>query len=256
VTDNHIINIRESVRLISIIALSLLGVCLQNSQLTVLSAWWAFVLLILGNVRRLSHVRKATYFIRMTLYFFPYALPVFFAGKSFFSINIKMLYSCAAIILFFALWILFRQKSLKLLLSKQLIAESTKESRFVIILRIYNLIGAAICEELFFRQYILTIDSNILILGAVSIVYFVLSHWLLPWGQRFAKNDLINQAAFGGMNVLIFIYSGSIIPCVVLHMLMNSINIIRLIKIYDRHYIRKEKFDKLIHSDVYSELDL
>lgn len=254
--DSNTIDVKNSIRLGSVLILSLPAICLDNSRFSVLSAWWALLLLIAGNVRRFDSKNKISYFIRITLYFLPYAFPALIAGNLSFSVDSRVLYSCAGVALFFVIWLAFNLKPVKLTLSSQIIAESRKESRYRIILRIYSLVGAAICEELFFRQYILTIDSNILIPGTVSIVYFVLSHWLLPWSRQFSKNDYINQALFGGINVLAFILSGSVIPCMMLHILMNSIGIVRLAREYDRHYIRAEKYDRLLGPEEYPELDL
>ena len=255
-TDNHIISIRDTVKMTSILTLLILGAYVQDSHFTMLAFWWTLTLLILGNVRRISYAGSIPYFVRMTLYFLPYALPVLFVGGISNTVNSKVLYSCIVALLFFAFWVVLNRKSIKIMISNQFIAESAKESRYKIGLHVYNLMGAAICEEMFFRQYILKLNGHIIVLSIISVVFFVLSHWLLPWGQRFSANDLMNQALFGIVSVLLFIYSDSIIPCLVLHFSVNLISIIKYAKIYDRHYVRVEKYDKLLCPQAYPELDL
>ena len=146
---------------------------------------------------------------------------------------------------------------LKLLISKEIAANSEKETKYRIFLRVYNLAGAAVCEELFFRGFILTIDAPIIILIFTSTILFMINHYILPWGSRFSKSDLITQLLIGFASTILFIYSGSILPCIFLHLLMNTPEIIKNLRCFQRHYIRKEYYDKLIkEKNTYAELEI
>lgn len=254
--ENQIISKKNSIKILSILLLIIFEKINLMSYISYLAFWWCVILVIMGNIRRLSYVNKMIYFVRMTLYFVIFALPSIIEKKIAFDINNRITFSLILVIIFFCIWLSFNLKSIKLVLSKQLIAESHKESRYVIILRIYNLLGAAICEEVFFRQYILSEGYPILIVCCISIIYFILSHWLLPWSNRFTKTDFFNQAIFSTMNVFIYIYSESILPCILLHIMMNSINIAKLVRTYDRHYRNVKKYDKLLVINNYPELDI
>jgi membrane protease YdiL (CAAX protease family) len=138
------------------------------------------------------------------------------------------------------------RKTVRLILSDIVIADSIKESKYILLLRIYNLLGAVIAEEMFFRLFLLTMDIPIYIAAVLSIVYFPLAHYIMPWGDAFTRQDYINQIAIGTISTLLFVMTKSILSSIILHLLMNSIRIMACVKRIDRHYLRVEKYDKLM----------
>lgn len=255
--DAHVWTLRENVRYISILLLALLYIILETRLMLALLLSWIVYILILGNIRHLSRDNKLTFFLRTTLYFFPYMLPALFLISLEIKFTIQVLRYCFLAIGIFLVWLCINFKPIRISLSDVVIANTSKESKYVLFLRKYNLIGAAICEEFFFRGFILSLDAPITVLVPTSVLLFVLSHYILPWGRAFTNKDYVNQLVFGLISAAIFIFSGSILPCILLHLLFNSPTIIGAIRCYDRHYLRKKYFDKLIlEKKRYIELDI
>ncbi|MCL2717465.1 MAG: CPBP family intramembrane metalloprotease [Lachnospiraceae bacterium] len=256
--NNHTWKLRENIRYGSILFLGLLHVFFENKLTLILLLSWVFLILIMGNVRRLSYTNKLTYFLRMTLYFLPYILPPLLFLPLIIRLNITVLLYCFLAVAVFIFWLLINLKAIKISLSDGVIAISLQESKYVHFLRIYNSIGAAVCEEFFFRGFILSIDGiPIGILIGVSTFFFMLSHFLLPWGEGFTKKDCANQLVFGIISATLFILSGSILPSILMHLLFNCPSIITTIRSYERHYMKKDYFDKLLmEQSVYDELEI
>jgi len=161
----------------------------------------------------------------------------------------------------FLIWFLINYKTLKISLSDDAIIYSRKETKYVYCLRIYNSVGAAICEELFFRGFILSLEAPMILLIGFSSLFFMLSHYILPWSDSygvFTKMDYFYQFIFGLASSVLMILSGSLWPSILLHLLLNTPSIIRVIRSYDRYYIRGNYFESILQEDVssYKELDI
>ena len=241
--NSHTWPLRENVRYLSVLMLCVLCLVFDSRQLLFLLASWISLIVIFGNVRHLPHSSGLLYALRMTLYFLPYALPAVIFLTSGFTFNARAAIGCAASLLLYGVWVKVNYRALRVLLSKDAAASAPKEPKLRIILMIYNSAGASVCEELFFRAFIFSIDIPVFALVPVSAALFVASHYMLPWGGRFTRSDHLNQLLTGLACSLIFIYSGSVIPCVLLHTLMNTPTILMYARRFDRHYLRKEYYD-------------
>lgn len=235
---------RENLRLISILVLVIAakkyGECV--SELTV---FWCTIIILIGNVRRITNNIPICYFFRMTGYFFPYLLPLLFRAYTLQNCTslVRVILGCCFSISIFFIWLLIYRSNLRIMLSDQLAAASTREPKWVILFRIYNVLGAAVCEEIFFRGYILGLAVPILLKVGISALFFPLAHVVLPWGEMFQKKDIINQFVIGSFSVAVYFIGLDIIPCILLHLLINMITVIRYLKVYDRHYLRKNRYE-------------
>jgi len=254
---NNTLSTRENVRCLSILLLAILGLLNPGKLQFLLLLSWISINLIVGNVRHLPYNNKLTYFVRMTLYFLPFALLPIIFGEISLKLNVSILLFSTVAIVVFCVWFLINYKSIRLMLSSAVIANTQKESRYVIALRIYNAIGSTISEELFFRAFILSIPLPLWITIPISTIYFMLSHYIVPWGDRFSRSDIVNQLIFGLISSVLFVLSGSIIPSIVLHLLLNYPTLDRMVRVYVRHYIRTAWYDKLLSKkDRFDELSL
>lgn len=254
--NERIYSIQRSVQIISIIPPFLLYAIYPSNQILLLAICWPINLVIFGNIRRLSATSKIQYFLRISLYFYPFFVPsiVYCDGLKY--IRCSLVYIGISVIIF-GCWLFINLKTLKLMFSNEAIAHCRKQEKYTMLLMCYNLIGAAIAEELFFRQFILTMPLPTISKIMVSIIYFLLNHWLLPWSHNFARSDYITQFVIASINAFLFLASNSILPCIILHGLINSVQIAYIIKQYDRVYRNQEKYDNLLQmNNNLSELDI
>lgn len=250
--DKQVWDLRENVRYLSILLLVVLYIISPSAMTFTLLAYWVFILLVMGNIRRLPYNNRLAYFFRMTLYFLPFSIPfILFAQRDIMPdpliLNAPLILFCFVAVVVFLVWLCINWKSIRLSLSDEMIAEAPKESKFVFSLRAYTTIGAAVCEELFFRSFILSIDAPIYLIMPVSVLCFMLSHYLLPWGNRaFSNKDHFYQIVFGVVSGFLFLASGSVVPSILLHLLLNTPTILMIVRRYERHYVRKGYFDGLV----------
>lgn len=246
---------RENARIISILVLMVLSV--RYNELLYLGILWGLYLLLFGNIKRIPReINKFIYMLRISLYFLPYAIPALLTCRISLSVNRDVFIGIVIAIIVYVAWFFWNRKGIMLIISDQMIAFSDKESRFNFIMKIYNSFGAAISEELFFRLFVLTLSAPLYILALISVIYFFLSHLLLPWGNAFTKRDHINQFLIGSVNVALFYCCKSIIPSIILHLLINSVKIIMYTKLIDRHYWRPEKYELLIERQLFNGKEL
>lgn len=218
--------------------------------------FWILNFILLGNIRRIQRESYCLYALRMSAYFIQYTFPAIICG---FSIvwNIRVAISLVVVAVCFALWCFWNKKLIILMFSKKIIATYSGASKFTLILDIYNRIGAAISEEMFFRYYILSLNIPVILRFSLSVLLFWLSHYLLPWSKDFKKNDYFNQISVGAISAILFLLTNSIILCILLHLLVNMGDIVRAILYFDRQYIHKQRYGELLDSSTcYPELDL
>lgn len=248
-------------RFISIIGLITLSLFLHNEDMLKVCFYWVLILLLEGNIKRLPPINIIPYFIRMTMYFVIYGIPSFveyIVGDKVIRKpnNSLVIIGCIVALFAFGAWLFLNRKILKVYFSKESIANTVYFEKHVLVLHIYNNIGAAFFEELFFRKYLLSVNISILIMLPISIILFFLSHWCLPWGASFTKRDTANQLFLAIVNGVLFLLTQSIIPCILLHLSLNMIQVVRLFLQLDRWHIRKSEYDKHLEDTVYDELTL
>lgn len=253
---------RENLRLLSFAALSALSLLIRSWEMERICLYWIIILFIEGNIKRITPLNKVFYFIRITLYFGIYGIPVFICyikGKeNTIAIQNTISIVIGVVIAFsvFLIWGIINRRALKLLLSRESVANTQYVDKHVIIFQIYNLIGAAFFEELFFRKYLLSTDISPIIMLPCSIILFFLSHYCLPWGDSFGKKDMSTQIGIGTCNGILYLITHSLIPCILLHLCINSAQIAFLALQFDRWHIRRQQYDKYLYESTYKELDL
>ncbi|CIU37012.1 CPBP family intramembrane glutamic endopeptidase [Streptococcus pneumoniae] len=130
-----------------------------------------------------------------------------------------------------------------------------KYSKFRYIILIYNYIGAAICEELYFRYFIMGFLSQYGVSTILlSAVYFVLYHYTTLWGNRFKKSDYMRQLLFGIIFSTLYFYSKNIFITIIGHICLNIPQIYLMIKLYHRDYINPSYYKNLLLKDDLDDL--
>jgi len=142
-----------------------------------------------------------------------------------------------------------------LFFSNEYVSSIPKKHKIEYIYSIYVSIGCIIGEELYFRYFMIENLKNIGNLAIlISAVYFMLIHYLLPWGDRFNKKDLLNQILFGLVSGSIYYISNSILLCIVGHLFMNTHMIIFHVKSYIYYYVKKMNY--IDSKNIFDELDV
>ena len=217
---------------------------------------WLIVFLVVGNIRRLVSHNPVIYFIRMTGYFAVYLVP--FAIDRFtipILKNTRSFWIALSFAIVLGVVILWKDyERTKKFNFDMLVASMTYKTKYAIVLGIYNVIGAAVCEEIYFRGYLLSGNQVWFVKIMFSVGLFMLSHYLLQWSDAFVLKDYLRQIIIGLINAIMFLYCESIIPCICLHMFCNGNSIILACKRFERYYINPKKYDCIMNED--SEIDI
>lgn len=264
-TEHRVLSNRENARLAILLFLTSLYFIYPTRQILLISALWAFIQICIGNAKRIPKKPFGLYIIRMSMYFLPYVVPNLVMGKigenAVNAIANKgiILWCIGAALVTYIIWLSCNFKSIRILTSREYITGLKYIDKRNIALRLYTLIGAAICEETFFRGCILSVCAPIYLLYPLSISLFILAHWALPWGGMYSKKDLITELFVGVVNGGLYWLSHSILPGIILHLLINCTTNMDLLLQYDRWYLRKGYYDikeKELEQRIDEELEL
>ncbi|WP_163193740.1 CPBP family intramembrane glutamic endopeptidase [Clostridium thermarum] len=149
------------------------------------------------------------------------------------------MYWCVLGALLGVLLILPKINEWKIMLSRDMIEFSRKRDRFHYFSQSLMLIGAAITEEIFFRNYVIGYIDNAphTLSVMLSCGLFFLNHFGLKWNSQFSTYDYIIQIVFGTASSILFIMSKSILPSIIAHTIYNSQFVLLSVKTYIYHYI-------------------
>ncbi|HEM5299418.1 TPA: CPBP family intramembrane metalloprotease [Streptococcus suis] len=236
-------SIKENTILISILFLLLLELIgISDSSL---SMTWVSHILIISNIRRLRGSNDIIYFFRITGYFAHLGLFSLLLKRISWELNpekivVGLLLSLIVLVVYFY----FRKREFKIIFSKEYISQiSPRKSKSRYFILIYNYLGAAISEELYFRMLFLElIDGHPIVFILVSTTYFMLFHYTLLWSSRFTKSDFINQTIMGIALSVIYVISDSIFFPILIHIIINFPNIYLLFRLYCRDFLSPKGF--------------
>lgn len=188
------------------------------------AAYWVFLLLALGNIKRLPMKHFHSHFFRMTCYSLPLIIPVFFhhEGLSFKADNWLAVVLPIIIGSFF---IAFKWKEYKLFFYEGMFADDDNLKAYIPLLFVYCQIFCVISEELFFRFFLINGERNAWAI-LLSSLLFVCYHYSLEWGD-FSKGDYLRQFLVGIINGALFISFNSMLPCVIVHFILDMPEISR-----------------------------
>lgn len=194
---------------------------------------WIIHCIICINVRRIKTDQIIMYFLRMTLYFADLILwAILMCNNLFDSIRFdsKTFVSLLVCVFAYAVYYLANKEKYNLIFLNSNLSYKKKHISSSILL-IYTTIGSVIGEELFFRYIIISELLNYRLISIlISSIFFVFHHYNVPWSKKFKATDYGNQFLFGVILACVFVYSKSLIPSLVLHLLFNSPTILVEIK--------------------------
>ncbi|KAB3529860.1 CPBP family intramembrane glutamic endopeptidase [Alkaliphilus serpentinus] len=237
-TDSAVMKMNENLLWFSVLVLSILAFFV-DIKYVVLLFFWTMIIVFVGNAKRFYSEKNYGLFtvIRRSLYVIPYLLPLL----TDFKLDIKcdyLLFWCSLGLFIGVAFIAPKYKDWRIALSMDIIEFSRKSSRVYYYTQVFMLLGAAISEEIFFRNFIIgyTTQGYWYISILLSCVLFFLNHFGVKWNNGFKKYDYIVQITFALINSILYILSKSILPCIIAHVTYNSPHILHSIKSYYYHY--------------------
>ncbi|WDV47206.1 CPBP family intramembrane metalloprotease [Clostridiaceae bacterium M8S5] len=236
--ENFIMKLNENLLWLSVLILSILSYFYDYKYIVVL-IFWIIIIFSVGNAKRFYSKRyiKVSTIVRRSIYVIPFILPLAVDFK----ISIKapnLIYWCILGVCIGMSFIIPKLNQWRLILSKYMIEFTPKRHKVEYITHIYMLFGAAVGEELFFRNFVIGYidNSSEFFLIILSCFMFLLNHLGVKWNQQFKKQDYINQIIFGGLSSILFVLSKSVIPCIIAHLVFNTPLMILAFKNYCYHY--------------------
>lgn len=246
------INKKENIVLLSILIASILSF-FNKSFFFVIT--WTINILILSNVRRIKFNNIYTSFLRITLYFIHFLIFFILLNKND-NFIIQDISLCILLIIFFLFLIIHLVRYIalfKIIFNTNYIGSFPKKNKLRYFLDCYSQLGAAICEELYFRYCIIVLFFSYGIFSVlISTLYFFLSHYILPWSHNFSKKDFVNQITYGALIGISFFYTHSIFLCISLHLLFNTHTILLPIISYYHFYIKGNN----ISTDEFEDIEI
>lgn len=212
----------------------------MNPNFLQLLIFWLLIIIVNGNAKRVYSNKyiKLSFAIRRSLYVIPLFLPL-----AIFKVDIIASRLFTDIFIGIIIGLIFLSPKVnewKLLLNNEFIALSSKRHKISYFSETLMLLLGAIGEEIFFRAYIIgqINNGNGLLAITTSTCLFFLHHFGLKWGNEFTFYDYIIEISFGLVSSLIYLYTGSIIITVFMHIIYNTPHVLISVKEYKFHYIR------------------
>lgn len=197
----------------------------ENTSYMMILLFWVISILFTGNAKRIYDKNNSflTAFLRRSMYFIPFLLPLFLFFEIF---NDMFIFSFINIIIGLFVGIIFlipNIKTWKVVLSKEFINMTLNNDRNTYLFNIYTGITAAFAEEIFFRGFILLyLEDQIIINSLLSIILFVSLHVGTKWNNIFKNKDYLIQVLFSIASIVMFLSLDSILPSIVAHLVYNS----------------------------------
>lgn len=250
--NENYISIRENVRLMSLSIGFFLSTIVDNYYFALT---WILHLLVILNIRRIGGKNVLTYFIRVSGYFMHLGMFSLLYNRVKIvndKIGISLIIMVISLIIYF--YSHFNEFRIKLSIFN--ISRMTiKYSKSKYLTLMYNQVGAAICEELYFRFLIIELFEKLNYFSIlISAVYFVLFHYTLNWGSKFKIREYMEQFIIGLILSTIYYLSKNIFLPILMHSLINFPILYLMARLYHRDYINpkfyidseKDDFDELI----------
>ncbi|MBM7616201.1 CPBP family glutamic-type intramembrane protease [Alkaliphilus hydrothermalis] len=244
--NNQLMSWNEMLIWINVLFLSILG--FFNISVNLILVLWVISILINGQVKKIDSKKFVILFmlLRRSLYILPYLIPLLFKYRINFNISIITLGYCVIGFLSGLGLIIPKLKTWRLVLSYDFISFRNQENKVHYLSFVFLLIAAAIVEEFFYREFIISIintSQNFMYISIfISIFMFMLHHIGTKWHAEFSKYDILIQAIFSVISCSLYLLSNSLLPSIVTHLVYNMPSVILNTKSYLYWYVLdKEK---------------
>lgn len=241
--------VSDNLTMISILLLFILNY-IEHGELTGILFTWLIYLLVMGNVKRLNKKYMGLRILRYCCYIIPLFAPIFLG----FHLHLKCSLSgilCGMVIGGGIITYRFFLSKSKVYQSKQILSTYKKDEAIEYIAQIIVLIGGTIAEEVFYRDFILSVSSLVApwILFLLSVILFIANHACLKWNQSYKRKDYIVQLCIGCMNAALFLVFDSVIPCIIVHLSWNVFAMLIYAKLFYLFYMNVQSCNEDIMED-------
>lgn len=233
----------ENLQWITVILLSILSYYGDQSLQLLLIAW-VVVILTVGNARRIYVENESGWImgLRRLCYVVPFLFPLALGFRVNIVLTLNQIYWVLIGIASGIGFILPKLKTWQLILSYDWISVHRRQEKYNYWTMIMIYIGAAITEEIFFRNVIIQSTRNSLGIYSVFLgaTLFVVYHLGCKWSSEgFSLYDYGIQFVAGMSSGLLFYYTESILPSILLHLTYNSPHILFSVKEYHYFYTKE-----------------
>lgn len=202
---------------------------------------WTINILIFFVVKKFSFDNKFLKLLKSNCYFVQYIIffIIFDSYRGYMSWNIFYLFGSLIIV---SIFYFFNYNKCRIMLSSIIIDGSNiKISVNRCINLVYINVGAAICEELYFRVVLLGIFKPFEFASIFIVtLYFVIYHYMFSVDRYLMINDYLNQIFIGFFMTTIFYFSNNVYYSIFIHFMINFINCL----FYFKHIIKNIKNKK------------
>lgn len=205
---------------------------LLNADNTILKVTLFYLINVLG-ITFVPSIRGFRYdwHIRHFIYYLPMVLPIFFFHLNPDKVNYIGGASLGILIGILLLLSNYKQ-NIEIIFGENIKSKVPINSK-EITNEIYTAFIAPICEELFYRYFLIGILYPII--GYYSIIsstlLFVYSHFINRWANvMFDVKSYIYHFVTGALFSILYIYTRSILGCMIAHIIFNSIDLFTLYK--------------------------
>ncbi len=233
--------IYENIQWITIILLSFLTYKI-DIKFSVVLLFWAINIVACCNIKEININSNSSLslVIRRVLYLSSNMLCLLFLYKDIY-INVGNV-RIQSILLSIIIGVIFVSLNLttwRIILSTDFIKELKKDLKVDYITNITSLILSPIIEEVIFRLVIFKYFLDTIGLGltiTLSCYMFLISHIGTKWGCEYSLRDIVIQIVFSASQCLLFYITGSIIPCIIVHLIYNLPNVLLSLRSYNIFY--------------------
>lgn len=215
-----------------ILLITLIAACFMNADRNILIVTFFFFINTLG-ITFIPSIRGFKYAgtLRHIIYYLPMILPLFF-----FSLPLDRVNNFEGIIFGVLIGVLLLlsnyKQNLEIILGES-IKSKTPVDRGQIISEAFTAFIPPVCEELFYRYFLIGVLYHSI--GYYSIIIstllFVYSHYINRWADvMFNAKSYIYHTITGVLFSMLYIYTGSILGCIIAHILFNSMDLVVLYK--------------------------
>lgn len=176
-----------------------------------------------------NHLFRGAVYVRRSLYFLPYIISLYWFNSQLLAIEIYTFKSMSACVLAFLLAILLyipQMKKIRIYFLKDFNRLLGPRSNQEVILDVYSSLMSAIFQEIFYKCCIVHVlmmtGSPIYAINIAALLFLAEHYFHFASGIKFNWKDYATQFLMSGLGGWLYLYSGMVLPSIIMHLTYNS----------------------------------